>query len=103
MGVYIKGMEMPKTKYDCPFWNADYICFANEEGIVCDTRENVCLPDNCPLVEVSESHERLIDANDVIERIKQRLGIRNIDYLLEAEKSIVMSINSSPTVIGAKK
>lgn len=54
------------------------------------------------IIEVKAPHGRLIEADDVNERIRKRLGIRNLDYLLEAEKPIAMSIKESPTVIEAE-
>lgn len=91
MGVYIKGMKKPK---DC---NA---CFLDlyDRQTYCRNGEKAL----CPLIKVTEPHGRLIDANDVNERIRKRLGIRNLDYLLEAEKPIAMSIKESPTVIEAE-
>ena len=73
MGVYIKGMEMPKAPNDCPF--CDY-----EEGMCLawlKVRGDDCIrncykypdmgkrfPDFCPLIEVPD-HGRLIDADNL--------------------------------------
>ena len=54
MSGLIKGMTMPKNCEVCPRF-----CHL-------DTR-------NCPLVELSEKHGRLIDENDVIDAIHDRL------------------------------
>lgn len=51
MGVYIKGMKMPKGCDDCIL--GDVVCGYDEDHIDRD----------CPLVEVPEPHGRLIDAN----------------------------------------
>lgn len=94
MGVYVKGMEMPKDKYRCPFWNVDHICLANIMGIVCDTTESTCIPDNCPMVEIPEPHGRLIDADVALENIDMadggpcyvgKEGIDNTPTIIEAE------------------
>ena len=70
MGVYIKGMEMPKTCEDCQFHryysHYEYVCvatplfypmnLANSKGI---------RKDWCPLVEVPEPHGKLVEFIDV--------------------------------------
>ena len=69
MSVLIKGMEMPKHCTECLFWH-DGIwehCILNEEIQNGDLPEfEGQYPHNCPLVEVSEPHGRLIDADAVI-------------------------------------
>lgn len=83
-------IDIPENDYKlaCNYPDALIACYAHY------IKAGVPLPKN---------HGRLIDANDVTERIRQRLGIRNIDYLLESEKPIAMSIDSSPTVIEAEE
>lgn len=54
MGVYIKGMEMPKDCIVCPFgWSG---CNKLHDFVYMGSR-----PDNCPLVPVPEPHGRLGD------------------------------------------
>ena len=68
MSVFIKGMEMPNTCWHCMFrdWNISYtatFCEATKKRI--GTEHDALsgrLPD-CPLVEVSVPHGRLIDAD----------------------------------------
>ena len=66
MGVYIKGMEMPKNCLECEIRSYD----ANAQEEYCPFSEIVCLSigiqDNCPLVEVPEPHGRLVDADKLI-------------------------------------
>ncbi len=52
MGVYIKGMKMPRYCYECKVW---FQCF--EEKPPFNMIKSVC-----PLIEVKEPHGRLIDA-----------------------------------------
>ena len=102
MGLYIPRMEVPKDNCEA----IQQITITNNwiDGEMKMLAHNSVTNEFIgEVVDVPEPHGRLIDANDVIERIKQRLGIRNINYLLEAEKPIVMSINSSPTVIEAEE
>ena len=58
MGIYIKGMEMPKNCYICD----DMFLLST---IKCECPNFVLneRPSNCPLIEVPESHGRLIDAD----------------------------------------
>jgi hypothetical protein len=100
MGLYIPKMKMPKNCYDCQI--ESYVPNCPVYMYYSATEYMKERHPDCPVVEITEPHGRLIDANDVTERIRQRLGIRNIDYLLEAEKPIAMSIDSSPTVIEAE-
>lgn len=73
MAVLIKGMEMPVTCCHCPLmmfypeveWNDNgrktvgaYVCCQTGELI-----DNTKREDHCPLIEVSEPHGRLIDAD----------------------------------------
>lgn len=86
MGVYIKGMEMPKegTCNNCPlkhyiketdtwFCHAKYI---EDEGVLVystltavDGYGNEIRPNDCPLVEIPVPHGRLVDADDVESRM----------------------------------
>ena len=119
MGVYIKGMEMPKSCSDCPFF-VDGLRDANDEPCsACLAKEDnsswgcgyeeidgidhmARRMDYCPLVEVSEPHGRLIDEAVVLEMIRKSLGIRDLSFLYNAEKSIVNEIFHAPTVIEAE-
>ena len=101
MSVLIKGMAMPNNCLMCPLYNG-HGCKATLQMFHPITNVGVRV-DSCPLIEVKEPHGRLIDADDAYEQIRQRLGIRNLDYLLEAEKPIAISIKESPTVIEAEE
>ena len=68
MGVYIKGMEMPKNCAGCPVnmevCNRDYKYLLEHPGLY-EKRA-----DDCPLVEVKAPHGRLIDAD----ALRQSIG-----------------------------
>ena len=52
MGVYIKGMEMPKCCNNCDF------------NVICNyANGGAHRPKGCPLVEVKTPHGRLVDAD----------------------------------------
>lgn len=66
MGVYIKGMKMPKTCYECWALDDDYdypMCRITQEqrGYTFNTRGQKMA--KCPLIDVLEPHGRLIDAD----------------------------------------
>lgn len=80
MGVYIKGMEMPKSCYACMFfgqtdyWNkedeADILSHCKRTGEKTWESVNGYLP-NCPLVPIP-SHGRCIDADALIEDLERQ-------------------------------
>ena len=72
MGVYIKGMEMPKNGYDCPMCKDGMCIIPGKDS------DGICLsfgpyeekrPNDCPLIEVPEPHGRLIDADALMKRM----------------------------------
>ena len=64
MSILIRGMEMPKSCFDCPFVDFEYgDCLVDENGHG-DPNE----PENCPLVPVPP-HGDLIDRKTAYESI----------------------------------
>lgn len=66
MGVYIKGMDMPKTCRDCGY------CWVRKDMKNCEAKYGLPISNDrwdmerasfCPLTEVPEPHGRLIDAD----------------------------------------
>ena len=98
MGVYIKGMEIPTSCWDCYFQNCG-ICrlFAYkvvDECIVEDRRD-----EDCPLVEV-QPHGRLVDADDIEKRIKMWLDHPD-EYIRKRNQDMLYYIQQEDTVIDA--
>ena len=61
MGVYIKGMEMPRGCSKCKLFG-EYGCpFIGAVGMALTRGER---NEDCPLIEVPDGHGRLIDADD---------------------------------------
>ena len=61
MGVYIRGMEMPKNCNVCNFHMLRFCCAADKDLTEKDTRPLIeCRPESCPLVPIPP-HVRLID------------------------------------------
>ena len=74
MGVYINGMEMPKSCYVCPF--CDYVsarCDAVKGNPYTPESRYEKRADFCPLVPVPD-HGRLIDADELEKDIDNYIG-----------------------------
>ena len=41
---------------------------------------------------------KYIDADETLEQIRKKLGVKSLDYLLEAERQIVAVIQSMPSI-----
>lgn len=94
MSILIKGMDMPKE-------NNKKLLLISADGTVdiASFLSSHVQKTDATAVEVPTPHGDLVDRDVVAEKIRQRLGIRNLDYLLETEKPIAMSIKEAPTVI----
>ena len=89
MGVYIKGMDMPKDCVVCPFgWNG---CNKQHDFVYMGSR-----PDNCPLVPVPP-HGRLIDADAVFDNLERTGWYDNADR--DIAEDLVLA---APTIIEAE-
>lgn len=82
MGVYIKGMDMPKNCFRCPLWDSEY-------GRCRVTARITNCKKDCPLVEVKAPHGRLIDADAV-----------DTSY---SDPEVVETLREAPTIIEAEK
>ena len=72
MGVYIKGMEMPKNCIDCHCMDEEYFwCGPANRNLKTVTTD--CRPDFCPLIEVPEQHGRLGDLDALRKRIEENI------------------------------
>jgi hypothetical protein len=110
MDLLIKGMEMPKSCYECPFfkqvdyWNKsgeiDVLSKCKRTGEFTWESVNGYLP-NCPLVPV-QKHGRCIDVDKVLDKLAHNLGIRSLDYLTPSERAIVSWFRDAPTIIEAE-
>lgn len=80
MGVYIKGMEMPKNCCECEIRSYD----ANAEEEYCPFNLIECLSigiqDNCPLVEVPEKHGKLVEFIDVVTKYDEDTGTELVSF-----------------------
>ena len=98
MGIYIKGMEMPKNCMDCPM-NYDSIDCTLVFDISLRDKDNEFMYEdkrhpNCPLIELPP-HGRLIDAN----ALKDKWIWGDTDRLGHTEVVEVIDIDDAPTII----
>ena len=72
MSILIKGAEMPRSCFGCPFMYARRFCSCNPEIEFTDDEYSELKGryDGCPLVEVPAQHGRLIDADWVLAHVK---------------------------------
>lgn len=108
MGVYIKGMAMPKSCLECRLkyefeelgiWFCSCLSDGNSDTDVSRNGKPLDLrPDYCPLIEIPKPHGRLIDADALKPDILPEWdGIRVPDnsYSLKC-------VRNAPTVIEAE-
>lgn len=70
MGVFVKGMYLPPNCYFCPMTNDGfYLCKANNPHKQLEDDCEERRPNWCPLIEVSEPHGDLIDADKLKETL----------------------------------
>ena len=93
MSILIRGMEMPKCCYDCPFIRAsfagDYYC-AKGKGDEDDLKKlySQRMAD-CPLTELSP-HGRLIDADKLMRDIEEyHLSDGKFQHWVEVQQTII--------------
>lgn len=87
MGVYISGMEISKKCSECLFWTITS-CTATFQG-----------EKSCPLIEASEPHGRLIDADALIDLLKEvGFGERSLFEII-AGSAVLAAIDEAPTII----
>jgi len=95
MGIYIKGMEMPKSCWHCEFCRDGFDEYAEHYDYCVALDMNILISqterhENCPLVEVPP-HGRLIDADE----LKQKMHYDAFDWLVLNESDV----DDAPTII----
>ena len=94
---YIVPKEIPNRCGRCPCFHAEHPMYC--QAVKADKNKRIYAPygegrpDWCPLIEVPAPHGRLIDADELKERIRKALGIKSLDNLLPSEKTIVKQID----------
>ena len=98
MGIYIKGMEMPKCCAECPI-NHDAECLICN-NMVCN-EPYTQKADWCPLVEVPP-HGRLIDADKLRAEFPHPNDWRNPNLAYAHLSGIWATIDCAETIIEAE-
>ena len=114
MGVYIKGMEMPKCCSECLFrsefftdetYGIAYGCNLNISIICHDEYKE--RKDDCPLAEIPTPHGRLIDADALMKEIqetcKRLYGTDDISTASPTLSAFKLYIGEAPTIIDAEE
>lgn len=106
MSVLIKGMTRPKNCFECHLtkWIDD-----GRAGCFVDNKiHDASRPIDCPLVEISEPHGRLIDESRVIDAIHERLEVLRTHEAFRRKRGdidllgVMPYIAKIPTVIEAE-
>lgn len=113
--ILIKGMEMPKSCEYCDLCSDDGYCMAMGGDSLWDVlpEEAEYFPtgwkyEGCPLVEVLAPHGRLIDENNVIDAIHERLRVLQTHEVFRKKHGdidllgVMPYIAKIPTVIEAE-
>lgn len=99
MSIVIKGMDKPKTCFNCPCKMYDEVdsvyCAAIDGEPYIDDEDNGVLPD-CPISALPQKHGRLIDADVVYANIDNLLSGDGAKWLAES------AVHDAPTVIEAE-
>lgn len=97
MSIVLKGVDMPERCQDCPcatcwdLYKYSTICAADEKEP--DIIYDAILP-SCPAVQLPKKHGRLIDADELLERLKE-----SGNYVSPA---VLSYIETAPTIIEAE-
>ena len=106
MGIYIKGMEMPRSCFYCPFQHK-----STTECLLTHKVYNWGLttpPSDCPLIPVPP-HGRLGDLDKIKESIRKQtaflriLGGEFAEIAETLEKGFLREIDNAPTIIPAEE
>ena len=102
-GVYIKGMDMPKTCFDCPFMYGRIYCRANNKIEFSDSEYTELKGhyDGCPLAPVPD-HGRLVDA-DAAERHLIKMQAAQSNLVARGVRKSRAVLRDLPTIIPASE
>lgn len=101
MGIYIRGMEMPKACMECPletdYGTCGYYSLYVEAGHESDCEKR---RDDCPLIEI-QSHGDLIDRDELLSQYGGPIWTAKTDYA-EGLRDVVADIKYAAAIIGAE-
>lgn len=94
MSVLIKGMKMPEDCFSCPLKEEGFCNITNAYAVRINERNS-----DCPLVEIPETHGRLIDADELKDQYPHD---SDWEYPVNTNEYVVQTINEAPTIIEAE-
>lgn len=102
-GIYIPGMEMPKSCFECKLldYTDGYKCRYRFESLAREHGINISRPDWCPLVPIPD-HGRLIDADALSEEHRKRAYETN-GSSYQFHITAKAWVDDAPTIIPADK
>ncbi len=114
MGIYIEGVEMPKSCYQCGFLfrperHGKVYCTAVEPMMDISKTISDKRASNCPLIPVPD-HGRLIDADVMKKSVKLQTFLLRLLFPGELEEIanvleewVMKEIDNAPTIVPADK
>ena len=105
MGVYIKGMEMPKSCDECPI-NDDWRCLLRLNTPYEHYIDSTAWTHRmrwCPLVEIPVPHGRLVDADALANDLDYDATHYEEDHEMKSNCAAWLRSNATPTVIEAEE
>jgi hypothetical protein len=113
MSIIVRGMKMPENCSECPVALSGKYCRINKTYTT--YIKLPIRPDHCPLVELSEKHGRLIDADVFIEKMDLAISMisgmikvlgaeddAELQMELKSYRDIRDSIKEEPPIIEAE-
>lgn len=94
MSVLIKGMKMPEDCFSCPLKEEGFCNITNAYAVGINKKNS-----DCPLVEIPETHGRLIDADELKDQYPHD---SDWEYPVNTNEYVVQTINEAPTIIEAE-
>ena len=94
MSVLIKGIGMPEDCFSCPLKEEGFCNITNAYVGGINERNS-----DCPLVELPETHGRLIDADELKDQYPHD---SDWEYPVNTNEYVVQTINEAPTIIEAE-
>lgn len=104
MAIYIKNAKLPDNCYECPF-NQGGDCYGGRIKYIMDIDDDEELyhttrHPQCPLIEISEPHGRLIDESTIMDVYYERVVHKNGEFKFPMIRIVGAD---APTVIERSK
>lgn len=101
MSILVRGMKMPETCSDCELYPYDFCMVTENSSDKAWTQRQ----DDCPLIEVTTPHGRLIDADAFDERVRVAGGMSEEELtedFKDGVQTVLYMLSKQPTIIEAE-